>query len=287
MLFMELKGEDIWQRLHKPKIKTETPPPDFPPHAQIQHLWNACVPLDASEATRSVAFTWLAKHRKLDPLSIAALHLARILPPSLPEWPAWIPTLGLPKQKWLGIYRLVTPLYDATGLLRALRFRAVDRWWREGTWMPPKGCHHDAQGSLFYGSQRLPKALSPRGGTRGLVMADPIAQSLLAGQRQDAIGVAWDGWVLITEGEPDWWAVCTPRERFLEASHQKKTFAAISVEAGSWTPEIAHRIPDGAHIRIWTDHDDAGEKYAATIHDTLKNRCDVQRVNRPSTWGST
>jgi hypothetical protein len=217
---------------------------------------------------------------------MANLKLARILPRSLPDRPDWLPILGIPFKNWLSLYRLAVPLYDETGLLRSLRFRLVDRWLQAESWVAPEGCRHDAKSGLFYGSRRLPKALSAKGSSRGLVMADPTAQCLLASTTQRPDETSWDGWVLITEGEPDWWAVCTQPTRFIGSNVKKKTFAAFSIEAGSWTHALANRIPEGAHVRIWTDHDSAGENYARTIYSTLKNRCDVQRVNRPSTWGT-
>ncbi len=284
LLLSLLERQQLQRRPQQPAVAP--PLPAFPPHTAIKQFWGQCIELNTPEAAPSVAFSWLTHRRNLDPSAIAALQLARILPRTLLDRPSWLPTLGIPLKTWLALYRLAVPLYDETGLLRSLRFRLVDRWRRSEQWVLPDGCQVDAQERLFYGTKRLPKALSARGSAQGLVMADPMAQSLLAGTTQDRSGVGWDGWVLITEGEPDWWAVCTQKKRFSAVESNKQTFAAFSVEAGSWTAALASRIPAGAHVRIWTDHDTAGETYATRIYSTLKTHCDVQRVNRPSTWGS-
>ena len=266
-----------------PLAASVAPAPDYPPLAEVQALWASCVPLDAPEAAASVGFRWLEGRRGLSPERIGQLQLARVLPVSA-DWPAWLPTLGLPRPAWLSLYRLAVPLYDAIGQMRSLRFRLVDRRQGPEGWGLPPGCALDGRGRLVRGEQALPKSLSARGTTRGLVMADPVALGLLQGRRVDPYGVAFDGWVVITEGEPDMWAISTTAERFGEVRERRQTFAAFSVESGSWTPEVAARLPSDAHVRIWTDHDEAGERYAARIRETLPTGMDVQRVDRPSTW---
>ena len=136
---------------------------------------------------------------------------------------------------WAETYRLVTPLWDARGQLRSLRFRAT--------------------------SPEIPagkKALNPSGyGYAGLVMADPVGVSLLRGQPEKT----WDGRIVVVEGEPDFWTwSCHPSR--LE---KNPTWAVLGVVSGSWSESLAERIPSEARVILRTHHDEPGEKYAERI----------------------
>lgn len=106
-----------------------------------------------------------------------------------------------------------------------------------------------------------PKRLPPAGHkATGLVLANMPAVELIRGQRSADT-------VLIVEGEPDYLSVATRRN--------DPTFGIFS---GSWSPAFAERIPVGCDVFIWTHADDAGNRYADKIRETLKDRCAVWRA---------
>lgn len=287
--------------------------PDEPEHHprrtnEARELWAACTPLDKPGLwTSDPSPVWLTKRRGMTPERLAALDLARLVPRGRPL-PRWLPLCGMDLETWIAVYRLAVPLYDARGELRALRFRAVPEHLTpnpSGTglvWTPARGLRADTRtgrdgrerSALVYstpeGPRELVKALSPAGSCAGLVMADPMALALLRHRGTSAVevdGVRWSGRVTVIEGEPAWWAMATHPERLRAgADGAPETFATFGIEAGAWTPAIASRIPSAARVLVWTDHDDAGDRYYATVRDTLAGRVSVSRTARPSEWGT-
>jgi len=220
-----------------------TPAPAYPPAADVFALWNRCLPLrDDPE----IAAAW--SERGIDVAEVESRDLARVLPrgAAVPPW-AW--GLGAP---WsAGPYRLIVPLFDQAGRLVSLHARVAQG---------PKG----------------KKALSPRGcALSGSIMADALGRRLLAGH-QDAVEAVKRGGVLIAEGVPDFLTWSTHWGDAAEGAP-----AVLSVIAGSWTPEIAARIPDGERVGVATHEDQAGEKYAHQIASTLAARCKVVRIRIP------
>ena len=57
--------------------------------------------------------------------------------------------------------------------------------------------------------------------------------------------------------------------------------AVFGIVAGSWTPEIAARVPTRTRVVICTHDDPAGDRYAAQIAETLRERCPELRRLRP------
>ena len=240
---------------------------------EARELWAACRPVNGPGCA-AVAGDWLREVRGLDPDAVALLDLVRVLPDVYP-WPRWLPLLGMDRGAWLALYRLAAPMYDAAGELRALRFRAVDRV-RE---LDPDA---DPPRLRWRVLPVKKKALAPIGARlAGLVLADPWGLALLRGARE-LDGVRWDGAVLVAEGEIDLCAATSSAGRFRAGA----TFAAFAVAAGSWTPELAARIPDGARVTVATDADPAGDKYAEAVRASLAGRCTVRRMVRPETWGN-
>ena len=266
-------------------------PPDeerpAPPLEEVRALWAACGRLDAPGVGYATepAIPYLAcpdPGRELPVDMLAALDLVRLVPRSGPR-PSWIPLVGMSSSEWAAVYRLAVPMYDACGELRAVRFRAVD-WVRE-----------PSAGGMRWRSLNVPrarKALAGRG-TRlaGLVIADPMALALLRRSNDDAPvddgGATWDGRIVIAEGEPDAWTWATVQRRRRWAREREAgtnrgaTWAVFGVIAGSWTPEIAARIPDGAEVVVRVHSDPAGDRYAAQIIETLAGRCRVSRSVPP------
>ena len=91
-----------------------------------------------------------------------------------------------------------------------------------------------------------------------------------------------DGWpdkhkfeVVIAEGEMDHLVWSIHAERCCDAP-----IAVFGVSAGSWSQDIANRIPARTPVVVRTHHDASGDKYANTIFETLPTRCDVRRSRK-------
>lgn len=137
-------------------------------------------------------------------------------------------------------HRLIIPMFDAAGVMQSVR-----------------------AGRVTDGDS--PKRLPP-GGYRasGLVMACPIAVGMLRGTFRPER-------VAISEGEPDWiwWS----------SKYGISAYARIGITSGSWTNEIADRIPRGAAVFMRTDNDNAGDRYSEAIMLSLRGRCAVHRTD--------
>ena len=105
-----------------------------------------------------------------------------------------------------------------------------------------------------------PKALPPTGyRMAGLVMATHVAAAGLAAKE-------WgDEPIVFAEGEPD----------FLTWATRGQT--TIGIVGGGWTPAHGERVPAGSRVVLWTDCDQAGERYADTVRRSLSGRCTVLR----------
>jgi hypothetical protein len=214
----------------------------YPPEDEVGALWSACVGASTVAVVRAEL-----ERRAIDPQAVEALDLGRALPEgaTLPRWASYRGEAA-EAHTWLELgYRLVLPVYDAHGCMRSVRA------WR-----------------VVAGDG--PKRLPPSGyRASGLVMADGTARALLQGARwQDGM----DGRVVIVEGEPD---ALTWSTRFSDGAETVP--AVLGIVSGSWTSEIAARIPSGARVIVRTHHDLAGDAYAARIGATIAGRCTVLR----------
>lgn len=210
----------------------------YPPGPEVGALWSICRPvLEDAEVCR-----WL-EGRALAPTAIERHDLARALPlgRELPRWASyWGDRSIRPRpEPWSALgYRLIVPVYDAWGVIRSVRARAV-------TEVAPTD----------------PKALPPSGhAAQGLVLADAPAAEMLA---RGAWPERAEARVVIAEGEPDFlsWAL-------------RATVAVLGIAgSGQWTEGIAERVPAGTTVIIRTDQDDAGDFYAEVITRALWGRC--------------
>jgi hypothetical protein len=183
------------------------------------------------------------RNRGLDPAGVDRLELSRALPANatVPRWASY------QRQPWPRIgHRLLVPLFDASGAMRSVRA------WRVTDHNTPK---------------RLPPAGHRLG---GLVLADGGGRAVLRGE-------AGPRQVVFVEGEPNMmsWALS------LDRNGQGDRVAVFGVFAGGWNDDLAARVPDGATVYVRTDHDEAGDRYAAVINTTLGHRCEVRRLARP------
>ena len=84
--------------------------------------------------------------------------------------------------------------------------------------------------------------------------------------------MGWGGELVVAEGVPDflsWTTTCPVAD--------ESAPAILGVASGSWTSDLAARVPDGTRVVIATHHDGAGHRYAQTIAGTLAGRCEVRR----------
>jgi len=133
-----------------------------------------------------------------------------------------------------------------------------------------RGRHVSLRARSLGANPELAKELAPTGfAAKGLVLADPLAVQLLEGR----LPAWWDRHdIVITEGCPDFLVWASRQRDGIEAGP-----AVFGVVSGSWTDELAARIPSGARVVVRTHHDSAGEQYARTIADSLMTRCKVFR----------
>ena len=226
-----------------------------PPRVEVGALWRACGTIDAAGVEPSAR--WLHEARGIDVQNVAELDLARVLgPPTahrgpLPEcihstWAKW-PPYPFPRwipASWWPRYRLVLPAWTASGSLGSVRLR----------------CPGDP-------GENRPKELAPKGvSAKGLTLADPLGLSLLRGDPDPC----WDGSVVLVEGCPDFLTWAARRWR-------GKRAAVLGVWSGSWTTDLAARIPAGSKVSIRTHNDPAGDRYATLIAKTLAATCPIHR----------
>jgi len=234
----------LWQIVDELEGRGEAPAPmpapirapepesdrEWPPIGEVEALWNSSRAVsDDAECSAHLS------GRGLDPERVASLDIGRALP-TRGALPPWARCRG---GTWREAgYRLIVPMFDATGALRSVRA------WRVT----------DGDG---------PKRLPPSGHKAGeMVMADAFGRAMLAGTRKPET-------VAIVEGEPDFFARCL-------VSNDPHV-AAIGIVSGSWCRAMAERIPVGARVVIRTDHDQAGDRYAEEIERSIARRAFVFR----------
>ena len=112
-----------------------------------------------------------------------------------------------------------------------------------------------------------PKSIGPSGfGRRGLIMADGLSQQVLRTATRPSWFEDRELRIVVAEGEIDLLLVATAAGDADEYAH-----ASFGVFAGSFTAEIAARIPAESTVVIATDHDQPGDRYAFTIEQLLRN----------------
>jgi hypothetical protein len=107
-----------------------------------------------------------------------------------------------------------------------------------------------------------PKRLPPAGKkAAGLCLVNAAACAMLKGRESP-------GRIVIVEGEPDFltWGTLTEEP-------------IIGLVSGAWCTEFAAAVPRGCRVVIRTHEDDAGERYAKEVIDSLEGRyCTFRRV---------
>src|SRR5207302_3951594 len=115
-----------------------------------------------------------------------------------------------------------------------------------------------------------PEGLPPLACTvTGLVMADRRARMMLAGELDGDGGLGTE-----TMGLPDLIVTESVRSFLTSATRTddaaERAPAVIGLIAGSWTEEIAARVPDGTCVYVLQHADRSDAKHAACVVETLR-----------------
>lgn len=171
-------------------------------------------------------------------------------------------------RRWLGGRGLSSLDLQALDLARVVpNRRCIPSWMRGGRAHCVMLPLYNAMGELASVRLRDPRRPRFRGvpkgySLKGAVMANAAALAML----RDGVTPSR---LIICEGETDFLTVA-----MLAGTSD---IAVIGVSSGSWTPDIAARVPNRVQVHLWTDHDPAGDRYADAIARTLHPRCMVVR----------
>lgn len=230
----------------RPVEAVESAPPTYVDAEEARAFWEGCRPVTEAPHTAEAM-----RARRIDPVAVADLDIARALPKRGVELPSWA-MFGRRSWRELG-YHWITVMFDACGVMRSCVARNV---------------LDDEERTRLAGFE-IPKSVAPRGYSRaGLVLACPLARQILE-----------------SGARPDWWPgdvefrveLCEGEKKLLQRALSRSDAselapAVIGVESGAWTPAIAARIPDATTLYIATDQNDAGARYATKIVQSLAPR---------------
>ena len=211
-------------------------PLSLPPPAEVRGLWDCCAPVTSDDEITA----WLESLR-IDPFCVGALDLGRALPRTI-DTPVWA---RYGTSSWQASnYRLLVPLYDVGGQMTALYARSL---------RPPIWTH---------GIRSIPPVIGPT----GLSMADASALALLRGSGEWPAESSWRT-VIIAGGAADFldWA----------SAIAESAPAVLGIIPGSWTRELAARIPPGSRVIVRAHANPIASRYAHRVQDALGKRCEV------------
>lgn len=224
----------------RPPVRRAVPAPRLPPPVEsVGALWAASRPItDNPDLARQLL------GRCLDPAIIEDLDLARCLPPlgTIPKW------ARSGSQTWLESgHRLLFPLWNVEGSLCSVHARLVES-----------------------GQTERAKGLFPASHTaKGLFLADSFGLLLIRSGVPKWWRQSEPPSVIITEGAPDFLTVAT------HYGCTEYAPAVLGVVSGSWSVELAARIPTECRVVVRVHRDEAGEKYRDAICRSLSRRCRV------------
>ena len=225
---------------YRPPVRRAVPAPRLPPPVEsVGALWAAAKPVtDDADLARQLL------GRCLDPAIIEDLDLARCLPSSrtLPKW-ARSGSLSW----WESGHRLLFQLWNAEGSLSSVHARLVEK--TDG----------DRKKGLF-----------PSGhSAKGFFLADSFARLLITNGVPSWWRQSEPPSVIITEGAPDFLTVAT------HYGCSEYAPAVLGILSGSWSDELAARIPTECRVIVKVHRDEAGQKYRDQICRSLSGRCRV------------
>lgn len=220
---------------------------EYPPLRDVEALWEACRPVDAD----SDVLGYLA-WRGIAPAKLVEHDCARALPFHA-GCPAWA-RFGAEPWSESG-HRLIVPLYDFTGTMRSVIARSIER-------------------------QPAKKSLGVQGyGRRGLVMAGSYGREMLLTGAQAHWHRLERLRLTVVEGEISFLrSVASGNDDVLDEDFRPAAFrCVVGIFAGSFTRDVASRVPSGTTVIIATDNDDQGRKYASEIEERMAGRVSCTR----------
>ena len=213
----------------------EPQPLELAPPHEVRGLWDRCLPV----ATDDEVSGWLAAHR-IAATTVDAFELARVLPIDA-EAPSWARYGAIPWKE--SGYRLLVPLYGPSGELEALYARSLR--------------------PIIYANGI--RSYPPVTGASGFVMANAVGLSLL----RSATWPTESSWrtVIVAGGAADYldWATSVALEQV----------AVFGIVPGSWTRDVAGRIPTGSRVIVRAHQNPITGRYAHRVQDFLLPRCEV------------
>jgi hypothetical protein len=208
----------------------------LPDTEQVLALWRSSGPVsDDAEVGR-----WLRGELDLDVEVVAGADLARALPVSALGLPSWARRKG--PWSYSG-HRLLLPLYDSEGRMRSVRAHRI---------ITP--------------DDDLTGKVTPRGfSAAGLFLANPKALSFLRMGAPDG-GARSCPDIVIVDDVVDYLGWSTGR-----FSGGRAEPSVIGLLGGSWTPELARRMPMASHVVLALSSDLDGE-LGRQIEEDLRAR---------------
>ncbi len=224
----------------RPPMRRAVPAPRLPPPVEsVGALWASSKPVTADPDLARQLF-----NRRIDPAIIEDRDLARCLPPpsALPKW------ARSGSQTWEESgHRLLLPLWNVEGNLCSVHARLVEKTDTEtAKGLFPSG--HSAKG--FFLADSFTRLLITKGVPSWWRQNEPPS-------------------VIIVEGAPDFLTVGT------HFGCSESAPAVLGVLSGSWSNELAARIPSGCRVVVKVHTDEAGAKYLDAIRRSLSGRCRV------------
>jgi len=211
--------------------------PGRPSAAEVAALWENCIAVTADAEVAG----WLQSCR-IRPERVASRDLARALPVAIAT-PAWARYAGIP---WnTGGYRLLVPLYGPVGRMEALYARSLQ--------------------PIQFASMNVRRSTPVMGGPPGLAMANATALALL----RSGVTAADSTWPTIT--------VAGGAADFLDwaTSYGDPSPAVLGMIPGTWTHDMAARVPAGYRIIVRAHQNPIAQRYAQRISELLGRRCNV------------
>jgi hypothetical protein len=221
----------------------------YPPISQVESLWESCVAVDADREV-----TGYLEKRDIAVSGVVEQDCARALPVGLVV-PAWATYSSRPWNE-TG-HRLLVPLFDHLGTMRSLLARSVAP-------NPEK------------------KSVGASGGyhRRGLIMAATFGRQLLVSGPVRGLHRTENFRLTVFEGEVDFLrgAASGADCELSDAVSACGFRGAVGIVSGSFTRDIAARVPRHTTIVLATDDDAQGDKYASDITALVGTKANYERV---------
>lgn len=224
----------------------------YPPMFEVERLWDACGPVDLDDeaagylGSRGITgVDWVSEH-----------DVARALPAGY-VGPSWASIFGA---QWSETgHRIIVPLFDYRGRMRSVLARSVEK------------------------APRVKSAGTSGFQRRGLVMAGSYGREMLMHGQAKRWHFLEQFRLTIYEGEVDTIRGVSLAEDnlLMDKFSPAACTAVLGIFSGSFSRDIASRVPSGSTVVIATDDDEAGDKYEAHIKATIGDRVQYERRRSP------